>query len=219
MGKVTEVPSDIIKLWRDNNVESAVFTFSCGGDSMGDSSWEVFPEDVPDDAKKEIEDYLNDEVYDRVEFYVNSDGHYEGETGTVTVNLEEGESDFSYSKTAESEYNEHVVNVVDFKLTSEEEAFIVTNVMNINGGDGSITFNYKRDFIMSDEEEELQEALEGKIKTFVEDYQPDNMEEGGELREWTTFTTNEDGEDLKVEDNHLKISIDNSYTIYKPSDD
>ena len=40
----------------------------------------------------ELEDYSDGEIYNQVEFYVNSDGHYQGESGVVRIELN-GEED------------------------------------------------------------------------------------------------------------------------------
>lgn len=207
----------IVKLWKEHNVESVVMNFACGGDSMNDTDWEISPDTVPDNVKKELEDHFDNVVYNNVEFYVNSDGHYEGEAGTVTITLEDDDT-FYYAKNAESEYREMVTNVVDFGLSSEEETFVKNNVLNINGGEGTLAFNYKRDFIMSDEDEELQKELEDRIHDFVRHYIPDNIEEGGDPEsESNSFTTNEAGEVLTITEGKLKLKIDTRYIIFKPS--
>ncbi len=223
MSKTSSSETGRIKeLFKEYNIQEVIFRFTCGGDSMGDTDFEYVPDTIPDEVKKDLEDYFQNEVYNHVEFYVNSDGHYEGEVGTVTITLdiEDEDADFEYVKDSESEYRESVVNVVDFEISPEEETFIQDNVTNINGGDGQIVINYKRDFIMSDAEDELQVSLKSRLEDFVRDYCPDNMEEGGELDETASFTTNDDGnlEVLQVGEEILKIFIDNRYTIYKKED-
>lgn len=216
--------NNIIKLWKENNLTEARFVFTCGGDSMGDTEWEFSNANGDCSAPKEVEDYLEDKVYDRVEFYVNSDGHYQGEAGTVTVTLDddsedEEDWDFSFSKSATSEWNESYTSKVEYALNDAEAEFVKAHVLNINGGqDGSIAVNFKHDFIMSDEEEILLEKLQSNIDNFVRDFSPKDAE--GELNDWYTFTTNMDGDnevatELTVEGNNLILYINNSMTVYK----
>ena len=79
----------LIKKWKEYNLDRAEFEFSCGSDSMGDTDLYSFKKDnnpieVDDDFKQKIES----EIYNNVDFYETSDGHYQGEAGTVTVTLE-----------------------------------------------------------------------------------------------------------------------------------
>jgi hypothetical protein len=221
--------NNIIKLWKEKNLGEARFIFTCGGDSMGDTEWEFSDANGNDcEAPKEIKDYLDNRVYNDVDFYVNSDGHYCGEAGTVTVTLDEDsedeeEWDFSFSKSATSEWSESHTSKVEYALDDVEAAFVKEHILNINGGeDAGIAINFKHDFLMSDEEEAIFADLENKINHFVRDYDPhDNGEEvEGELQEWYTFTTNTDGDgdiafNLTVEGNNLILYITNSMTVYK----
>ena len=221
--------NDIIKLWKENNLGEARFIFTCGGDSMGDTQWEFSDADGNDcKAPKEVEDYLEDEVYNRVSFYDDSDGHYCGEAGTVTVTLDEDseneeEWDFSFSKSATSEWSESHTSKVECALDDVEAAFVREHILNINGGyDAGIAINFKHDFLMSDEEEAILADLENRIDEFVRDYNPHDNGENveGELQDWYTFTTNTDGDmnevtDLTVEGNNLILYITNSITVFK----
>lgn len=216
--------NDIIKLWKENNLGEARFIFTCGGDSMGDTEW-AFSDANGNDCKapKDVEDYLNNRVYDDVEFYVNSDGHYCGEAGTVTVTLDEEEWDFSFSKSATSEWSESHTSKVEYALDDEEAAFVREHILNINGGeDAGIAINFKHDFLMSDEEEAIFADLEKNIAEFVRGYDPQSNGEKveGELQDGYAFTTNTDGDrnevtDLTVEGNNLILYITNSMTVYK----
>jgi hypothetical protein len=220
--------SNIIKLWKENNLGEARFIFTCGGDSMGDTSWEFSDANGKDcKAPKDVEDYLDNRVYDDVDFYVNSDGHYQGEAGTVTVTLDEDSEDeeawdFSFSKSATSEWSESHTSKVEYALDDEEAAFIKEHILNINGGEeNEIAVNFKHDFLMSDEEEDLLEELKENIEAFVKDFTPTDAE--GDLQDWYTFTTNTDGDnliatELTVEGNNLILYINNSMTVYKDDD-
>lgn len=205
---------NIIKRWKELNLENAVLDFNCGGDSMGDTTWYLKNNEGVDVNDEEIESWLNDEVYKQVEFYVNSDGHYQGEVGTVTVELENDET-FTFSKSSQSEWTENVQNDIFIELTNDEIDFINKNVSNINGSnDSDLVFNYKSDFIMTDKLEEVSNGLSKKIDDAVMDYRPD-IDDESELQDWYTFTTNGEGEELTIVDNELKIIIDNSFTEFR----
>lgn len=214
----------VIKLWKDLNIESCEIEFNCGGDSMGDLT-ASFTDNVKHDTVecKELQDYFEDAVYNHVQFYVNSDGHYQGEHGTVTVTLNEDDLEepfFDYSKNAQSEWSESCESVFDIKLPKETAQFVKDNISNINGGDGGYTVNFKKDLILSDKEETLLQELQETIEQKTNDFSPDI--EDGELDDWFTFTTNSDQNALKnltVKGNNLKMCISNSYTIYKDSED
>ena len=205
---------NIIKRWKELNLENAVLDFNCGGDCMGDTTWYLKNKEGVDVNDEEIESWLDDEVYKQVEFYVNSDGHYQGEAGTVTVELENDET-FTFSKSSQSEWTENVQNDIFIELTNDEIDFINKNVSNINGSnDSDLVFNYKSDFIMTDKLEEVSNGLSKKIDDAVMDYRP-NIDDESELQDWYTFTTNGEGEELTIVDNELKVIIDNSFTEFR----
>lgn len=205
---------NIIKRWKELNLENAVLDFNCGGDCMGDTTWYLKNKEGVDVNDEEIESWLDDEVYKQVEFYVNSDGHYQGEVGTVTVELENDET-FTFSKSSQSEWTENVQNDIFIELTNDEIDFINKNVSNINGSnDSNLVFNYKSDFIMTDKLEEVSNGLSKKIDDAVMDYRP-NIDDESELQDWYTFTTNGEGEELTIVDNELKVIIDNSFTEFR----
>lgn len=216
----------LIKLWKENNLGEARFIFTCGGDSMGYTGWEFADAEGNDCAAPDgLEKYLDDEVYNRVDFYVDSDGHYCGEAGTVTVTLEddtedEEDWDFCFSKSSTSEWSESHISKVGFKLTEAEAQFVKAHVLNINGSsDEGIAVNYKHDFIMSDDDENLLNDLQANIEEFLRTFYPDDAE--GELQEWYTYSTNENRNEvspLTVEGDNLIIYINNSMTIFKPED-
>lgn len=207
---------DAIKLWKELRIETCTMDFNCGGDSMGDTSFS-FSDDKGDVSCQELEDYFDNEVYQRVDFYVNSDGHYQGESGTVDITLNDDGDDFDYCKNAQSEYSETHTSETEIELSPEMVAFINDNVSNINGADeGEVVINFKREFIMTDEQEKIQEKLQEKIYDEISAYEPDDL--NGDIDEWFSFTTNEEGEELTIEGNRLKVTVRNSYTEYRDSD-
>lgn len=207
---------NIIKIWKEKNIDHVNFNFSCGGDSMNDTSIEIFDKEGKLVQDSEVEDYFNDQTYNNVEFYENSDGHYQGEFGVVTITLNDEEDDFEYSKSSSSEWSESSVNEAEIELTDEEAKFVADYVLNINGGEDDIQTNYKKDFILTNEQEETLKGLEEKISEFAQDYTPIELNDiEGEMNEWHTYTTNEEGEELKLVDNMLTLSITKSFDVIK----
>lgn len=207
---------NIIKIWKEKNIDHVNFNFSCGGDSMNDTSIEIFDKEGELVQDSELETYFDDKTYNNVDFYVNSDGHYQGEFGVVTIEFDEDENDFTYSKSSSSEWSESSVNEAEIELTDEEVKFVADYVLNINGGEDDIQTNYKKDFILTNEQEETLKGLEEKISEFAQDYTPIELNDiEGEMNEWHTYTTNEEGEELKLVDNMLTLSITKSFDVIK----
>ena len=76
----------LIEEWKEKGVDRAEFEFSCGSDSMNDTSLVFFDkEDKEVIMSNKSRETLDNDIYKEVEFYVNSDGHYQGEHGTVLV--------------------------------------------------------------------------------------------------------------------------------------
>jgi hypothetical protein len=213
---------EALQRFKELNLEQAVLTFDCGGDSMGNTEWELQNangEVVEDD---ELKDFFDNEVYNKVDFYVNSDGHYNGEAGIVTVTIEtDGDEEFfSYDKDATSEWTEQCINTIEVKLTPAMAAFISEYVSNINGGDSGFTINYKKDLFLSDEQETLVDEIETLIQEDCEQYEPEMDDEDGSLEDWFNYTTNTEDDDelteLTIKDeNILLVRITNSYTVFK----
>lgn len=204
----------IVELWKEVGVSEVRFIFDCGGDNMGNTDIEIVDENGEPIESEIIKDFIDNEVYKKVEFYVNSDGHYMGENGTVTVTLDDDDT-LLYSKDAQSEFSESISSEETITLTDEEAKFVADYVLNINGGDGGNTVNYKTDFILTDKEEKIETKLTEKIESFVSEFVPEHE---GELSDWFTYTTNEDGE-LKLVGNELTLLITNSASIFRDSND
>lgn len=211
---------EAIILWKELKIASCTMEFSCGGDSMNDWSFAFYSEKGGSIESEELKDYFDAEVFEEVEFYVNSDGHYVGEAGKVEITLNDEGDAFEYMKDAESEYDEQHTEITDIALPENMIRFIEENVSNINGGENDITINFKRDFILSDEEEVLMKELEEKLKEDVNDFMPE-QEINGDIKDWRTFTTNDDGEELEtltITENNLKMCVTVTYTYYEPSE-
>jgi hypothetical protein len=225
--KTTELTDvqQMIALWNEKNIARCEMEFTCGGDQMNDTSFNLFDNENRGVICEEIVDYLDNEVYNQVEFYVNSDGHYQGEAGIVTIELNDEGDDFTYSKSSESEWNESFSEVGYCELTEEEIAFVKDKIHSlVGGGDGEAT-NYKGDCILTDEDVVLLESITDKIRDFATDYQFENSE--GEESDWFTYTTDMGEADVDtdveydennptlIKGNTIAININKSFTVYK----
>lgn len=206
----------IIKLWKELGIEQVILEFDCGGDSMGSTDWSIETA-TGTIHNQEIEDYFDAEVYNKVDFYVNSDGHYQGEAGQVIIELveNEGEPYFSYSKQAESEFSESITNDLEIKLTEKEAEFIKKNIINFNGDEGQINSVFKGDLFLSDEDEAFLNELEQKILDEVQDFSPETDE--GELEEWLNFNTEENNLTI-TDDNNLIVEVHNRVRVFRESE-
>jgi len=210
-----------IKKWKELGIVHGTMNFNCGGDSMGDTDFE-FIDDKGSVSSSELEAYFQNTIYDHVEFYVNSDGHYQGEAGTVEITFDNEEEEFYYVKSSRSEWSECINSVVGIKLTKPMIEFVNNNVANINGSNNDFTINYKRDFILSEADEKLIAELEELISDELEGFEPE-LDDDGELSEWFSFTTaiNNDSftdSNVTIKGNILQVEISNEYTVYKDED-
>jgi hypothetical protein len=207
--------TQIIKLWKELGVDYVNFEFSCGGDSMNDTSIQIYNESGEEIQCDEIRDYIDDKVYSNVEFYVNSDGHYQGESGNVEIRLsdDEDEEELTYSKSSTSEWSERLESVCRVELDDKTIQFIKDKVLNINGDMDNMSLNYKTDCILTDEEEKIVDELERDLIDTLRNHEPEE-ECQGELNEWFNFTTNEEGEEIVIEDNCLCVNMSIEMTVY-----
>lgn len=196
---------ELIKEWIEKNISEAEFQFSCGGDSMGDT-YLLFYND-----KKEVIDMdesftLTDLIYNNVDFYENSDGHYQGEFGTVCINLNEEKNNFEYNKSSTSEYNNSYTDEMVISLKQEEWDYINKYVENVSG-DGEIdNFDYKIDFYKTKLHKELEENIKECSKNAIFDHE---FEQGDQNVEVDDYYNIEDLTMLK--DNKIKFNL----TYYK----
>lgn len=206
--------NELIKIWKDHNISICIMEFNCGGDSMNDYNFKFYDENNEEIICSELENYFQNSVFDNVTFYEASDGHYQGEFGTVEITLNEDESDFYYDKYSKSEFNESITNDIYIDLTKEELDFVNDYVLNINGGNDTddMVVNYKKDFILTDKLAEIKKNIKLKINNVTSNYIPDNIEE--EINDYYNFTTN----NIEIINYQLKIEITNSYTSIVESD-
>ena len=165
--------------------------------------------------------YFDHEVYNRVEFYVNSDGHYMGENGNVLIELNDEGDEFNYMKSAQSEWCERITSEVEVELTDEEVEFVKEFVRDINGGDSEgANFNYKMDFIINQKRKELIDSIGSKVSEVCDNFTPE-IEGDGEVNDWYSYTTNEDDitdSEVVIKGNKIIVSVSNEYYVYTDSD-
>jgi len=206
---------EAIALWNNKGIVRAEMEFYCGGDEMGDYSFTYFDADDELVECDELYPFFDDDVFKRVEFYVNSDGHYIGESGNVHITLDDLELDnveinFYYDKSSESEWNESLTNTLSVTLNEEQINYIKEFVSSFNGGsDENTNFNYSKDFIMTDEHERIEKEIGDILDTITSEYEPDTENEVGE---WFNY---QNEEPMFDDDNTLLVEMNNETTIYK----
>ena len=202
-----------LQKWKEHDVNEVHFVFSCGGDSMNDTSVEIYDKEDNIIEVPEIADYFDEAVYNNVQFYEASDGVYMGEEGKVIITLTDDEDDFDYCKDSQEEWSESTPFTEKFVLTDEEVDFIDKYVSDINGNmeEDNYNVNYKVDFLQTDELVELEEKLVEKIKTYFENYDPklENMSD------WHTLKVNP--ETLDKENKTIDLEMSFQHYVYKES--
>ena len=214
---------EIIKKWNEANISYAEFQFSCGGDSMNDTSLSFYDVDgnVVDESGN-LESYFEDEVYKNVQFYEASDGHYIGESGYVRIELSDEGDEFYYTKSAEAEWSENKSGEVLVPITDEEFKILdeyILGMANSNWNGASV--DYKKDFILTDELEVAIKDLQDKFENHSYDFQP---ETGGEVED-ESHRFNTTNEDMQMEFvyvdgvRHLKLFVECNCIEYTDSED
>ena len=216
-----QTENDIIQIWKENNIEKCVMEFSCGGDSMGDTDYILYDNEGNQVSNDDITEYFDHKIYDYVDFYEVSDGHYMGESGTVTIELEEydGEPSFTFSKDAQSEFEETFSGTMEFNLTEVEVKLLVEKISNFNKSewDSQVFINYKDDCVITDEEEVI---LNDLIKRIEDDSFNFEIEDatGEEVSSERSFDTGEDGEGLNIGDSVLQVRISSRFYYTQDAD-
>lgn len=213
--KVETEVSQEVKLWKENKIKECIMEFSCGGDSMNDYDFAFYNKKNKPVQCQELKDFFEDEVFKRVEFYVNSDGHYIGEFGDVRITLND-EDEFEYEKSSKSEWSERYSEKIPIGITPEEAKFLNEKVDNMNGGDGEKNINYKIDCIVTDEEEEMVDNILGRIDDVCENHEFSESE--GEPEDIYTWSTDEDGGGIEIKGDNLYVDVSRSFMITKEED-
>jgi hypothetical protein len=199
-----------IEEWKKLGITSCTMTFSCGGDSMDDYSFEF---NKMEDGKSitiessELNNFFDGVIFNKVEFYENSDGHYMGEAGTVEITLNEDEDDFDYCKSSTAETNEEFTETTVCDLTEEEKTFLRSKVVSVNGGyDDATTFLYKKDCMLSNAEIEIRNNLGDKLCIIGDGYK--FQESQGEEQEWHSWIVE------NISDDDITMEITRTFTVY-----
>jgi hypothetical protein len=203
----------IIEKWLELNIQRAEFEFYAGGDSMGDTEL-TFYNDKNQPVTFEYETEIDKMVYDNVEFYVNSDGHYLGEHGVVTIELDDDNEDFIFSKSAMSEYYESVADTIGLQLEEQEYNYLRDYVSEFEDSssveditDGNSIFVYSVDFFKDNELSDIEESILAKIKEACNGHSYE-QESGRDI----------DEDDINISDLDLKednkIDFNVNYHIY-----
>ena len=222
---INETITEAVSEWKKLGIDNANMEFSCGGDSMSDYSFTFYTKNKsavtgrPENIEVESEElvvFFDRQIFDDVEFYVNSDGHYIGESGNVVITLNDDEDGFEYDKQSQSEWSESYEETIHIRLSNSEVEFIKNKILNINGGqDGDATFNYKIDCVITDEEEELIETLGKRLENECETYEFKDVE--GEEEDWFTWSTNQEVDDVIqfTEEDEMLVMVRRNYIQYK----
>ena len=222
---INETITEAVSEWKKLGIDNANMEFSCGGDSMSDYSFTFYTKNKsavtgrPENIEVESEElvvFFDRQIFDDVEFYVNSDGHYIGESGNVVITLNDDEDGFEYDKQSQSEWSESYEETIHIRLSNSEVEFIKNKILNINGGqDGDATFNYKMDCVITDEEEELIETLGKRLENECETYEFKDVE--GEEEDWFTWSTNQEVDDVIqfTEDDKMLVMVRRNFIQYK----
>jgi hypothetical protein len=210
--KTTDVETnEIIELWKKLDIQRCEMEFSCGGDSMNETDFTFYDSQDNQVDADELESYFEGEVYNQVEFYEVSDGHYMGEFGQVVITLEDDDDEpfFQYDKQSQSEWEEREIEVMKYDLTDSEVKFLTEKVDSIVGGEDGQAINYKTDCVLSDEEEELSEKLLQDIADAANEY--DFQDADGEPQDWFTFSTDTGDGEIEIIDNKLSVEVQRSF--------
>jgi|OM-RGC.v1.014181213 hypothetical protein len=212
--------NEAIALWKELGITTANMEFSCGGDSMNDYHFSFYNSENKEVQSGELESFFDDDVFKRVEFYVNSDGHYIGESGNVSIELSEDEEnpDFVYYKNAQAEWSESFTDEVAVELTEKEVEFVRSKVLNLVGSQDGNAINYKGDCILNNEEEQISDTISQKISDVVMNHEFENAE--GEEEEWFQYNTDEVDSDVlpKIVGNTLFVSLTKQFLVYTDSE-
>lgn len=221
MDTEVEYIDEMIALWKKLKVAKCVMEFSCGGDSMNDTSFTFKNRKGEEIESSELDSYFEDAVYNNVNFYECSDGVYEGEFGQVIIKLNKAGDDFDYVKKATAEYNEDFYERTTIELPENIMKFLQKNVQDVTGDlyndDTNVT--YKRDLVLTDADETLIKELEEKLTVLADNYEFQKLkeEEHDETRGFTTSKEND--APLKIKGNKLTVYITCRYTKFEKAED
>lgn len=203
---------DLIEKWKEYKIAKAEFVFSAGGDSMGDVEMTFYDDKGAEvEVSEDFSNAIDEEVYQNVEFYENSDGHYQGESGTVFIGLEDDE--LTYTKDAISEYSNSYSDTVTLELTEEEYNYVDNHISDFaNDEIDDVTFTYSKDFFITEEMEAIENSIKKKMLHLYENHEFETTDDCGDVGDWVTVS------DLDVStENKIIFSINYQVTEYEDS--
>ena len=208
-----------LKLWKKLMIDHCIMDFSCGGDSMNEFTFLFYDENknvLHSEDITTLDNFFEEEVFDKVHFYEASDGHYLGEFGTVNIELNDEGDDFIYTKEASSEYSESVTEKFTFQLTDDEFDLLSEKISDFNGDSSGLVVNYNLDCIITDKEINTMSDFENKILNFVVDV---DFEHGfSEAQEESEMFECNVQDGLDEEDKKLELIISRSYYVTVTND-
>ena len=210
MEELKKEPIDLlVEEWLEKKVSKGIFEFSCGGDSMNDTTLTIYDEkDNIIDLSGNSQGELINQIYEEVEFYEDSDGHYQGEFGEVIIEFDVDEDTFTFEKVATSEYSESFSDKIEIEADQEIIDFCKEYIIEIKGEADYLTIEYKKDFYINEEKSNIIQQIKELIEETINDHEPEDTT-AGELEDYITmsgFTIN----------NKNKIQFDYEYrkTVY-----
>lgn len=195
---------EAIALWKEKNVDRCIMEFSCGGDSMNDYSFVLYDDSDNEVDCKELEDYFENEVFHNVEFYEASDGHYLGESGEVVIMLEDDQ--FAYHKDSNSEWSEQASDAFEYPLTDDQFNVVNKYVRNIVGGDEGDFINYRIDFIMTDEIDDILQDIKDDIHNLSDEHE--FVDQEGDSENWWRYEA-----ELDVDKKIMNVTVTRNFII------
>jgi hypothetical protein len=200
---------ELIKEWLEKEVDRAEFEFSCGSDSMNDTSLVFFDkEDKEVIMSNESRETLDNDIYSNVEFYENSDGHYQGEHGTVLVEFNAEDNEFNYSKSATSEWSESFSDIIEIEVTPELHKFCKEYIFEISGEHRYLDIEYEKDFYINSEKSKMLEDIQEIINEAMYNHEPEDTSEG-ELEDYIAMSGFE-----TIDNNKIKFNYEYRKTVY-----
>jgi|688.fasta_scaffold17451_23 hypothetical protein len=200
---------ELIKEWLDKKIDRAEFEFSCGGDSMNNISLIFFDKEnkevIMSDESRET---LDDNIYENVEFYEDSDGHYQGEFGKVLIEFDEEENEFNYSKSATEEWSESFTDIIKLEITPELHKFCKEYVLEISGESDFLDIEYAKDFYINSEKCKMLEDIQEIINEAIDNHEPENTL-AGELEDYVNMSNF-----ATIDNNKIKFNYDYGKTVY-----
>jgi hypothetical protein len=197
--------------WTQLQIKSAELSFKCGGDSMEDTHLVLYGKDDQEIKDDDLDVFFDKFVYDNVEFYINSDGHYIGESGKVLITLENGK--FQYLKVAKEYYNETLHNNVTITLVPHLLDYL-KNVRDVEVTQDDAYFRYKEGSAI-DKASEIQ--IEGIFSNTAKEHLPKDSDVYFEDALHWSYDECYRVELKSIEDNTVTLSCFYDYYVTKES--